>query len=105
MVVHVLIKGLVQGVFFRAFIKKNADNLHITGWVKNTFEGNVEAVFMGEKEKVEKIIELCRQGPPLAEVTDLIVTPEKGSEIYTDFTIQRLIFLHTTYCSILFLTI
>lgn len=65
---HVFISGVVQGVSFRQFVKSNARPLCITGWVRNTEDGGVEAVFCGEKEKIEEMIELCKKGPMLAEV-------------------------------------
>jgi len=70
---HVLIKGIVQGVFFRANTKRKADELGVNGWVKNTSDGNVEAVFEGEKENVEKLIEWARKGPKGARVDTINV--------------------------------
>jgi len=49
--VYVLISGMVQGVFFRSSAKKRADELHLTGWVRNLDDGRVEAVFEGAQEK------------------------------------------------------
>ena len=65
---HVFISGMVQGVSFRYFIRNNAQRYGLAGWVRNTEDGGVEAVFCGEKEKIEQIIALCRKGPTLAEV-------------------------------------
>ncbi len=65
---HIFISGMVQGVGFRFFIKTNAQKLGLTGWVKNTEDGGVEAVFCGGKENIEKMIKLCKKGPMLAEV-------------------------------------
>jgi acylphosphatase len=47
--VHLLIEGEVQGVFYRATAKEIADKLGITGWIKNTWEGNVEAMVTGNE--------------------------------------------------------
>lgn len=69
--VHVFISGLVQGVSFRYFIKINAQKLGITGWVQNTEDGGLEAVFCGEKEQIEQMIDICKKGPMLAEVKNL----------------------------------
>ncbi|MBU3967533.1 MAG: acylphosphatase [Euryarchaeota archaeon] len=55
--VYVLVSGTVQGVFFRASAKKIADELHLTGWVRNLDDGRVEAIIEGEQEKVFKMIE------------------------------------------------
>lgn len=65
---HVVFEGLVQGVFFRANTKKCADSLGLTGWVRNTVDGNVEAVFEGEENKVKAAIEWCCTRQPLAKV-------------------------------------
>ncbi|MAF50810.1 MAG: acylphosphatase [Nanoarchaeota archaeon] len=67
---YVTIKGEVQGVFFRKFIKNNAIKLNLTGWVKNNKSG-VEAVFEGKAMDLHKMILLCRKGPPNANVKNL----------------------------------
>jgi acylphosphatase len=84
---HVLISGRVQGVWFRASTKEKADELKIKGWVKNTPDGKVEAVFEGPKEKVEEIIKWCHHGPVLARVTNIDIKWEKPTKEYTDFRI------------------
>ena len=61
-------EGLVQGVFFRANTKKCAEALGLTGWVRNTHDGRVEAVFEGEEEKVKQAIDWCATKQPLAKV-------------------------------------
>ncbi len=84
---HVFFSGRVQGVFFRAFTKENADKLNVTGWVRNLRDGRVEAVFEGSKEDVEKLIYLCRYEHPHAEVTDVKI--EYGEpEGFKDFVIK-----------------
>jgi len=70
---HVLISGIVQGVFFRHNTRKQAEKHGVYGWVRNLYDGRVEAIFEGEKENVEKVIEFCRRGPPGAEVTSVQV--------------------------------
>lgn len=77
---HVYFSGRVQGVFFRANTRKKAIEIGIDGWVKNLPDGRVEAVFEGEKEDVEKIIEWCRTSQPYAKVTSVEVVweEEKG---------------------------
>jgi acylphosphatase len=86
--VHLLIKGDVQGVFYRATAKEIADKLGVTGWIKNTREGNVEAMVTGNEESVQKFINWCRRGPPKAEVADVIVT-KKEETSFTDFSVMR----------------
>ena len=65
---HVVIEGRVQGVFFRQHTQEMAFRLGINGWVKNRLDGCVEAVFEGEKEKVDQIIQWCHRGPSEAMV-------------------------------------
>ncbi len=86
--VHVIISGVVQGVGFRQFIRSNATKLGLLGWVKNTPDNKVEAVLSGEKEIIEKMIAICRQGPFLSEVKKVEVVFEE-SEVFpvTDFAI------------------
>ncbi|MEK7818067.1 MAG: acylphosphatase [Actinomycetota bacterium] len=65
---HVYISGRVQGVFFRAWVAENARRLGLGGWVRNLFDGRVEAVFEGEPEKVDRMAALCHEGPEHARV-------------------------------------
>lgn len=69
-----LIKGRVQGVFFRAHTQEQALKLGLKGYVRNLPLRRVEAVFVGPREQVEKAIAWCRQGPPLAEVSEVMVS-------------------------------
>jgi acylphosphatase len=74
--VHLLIKGKVQGVFYRATAKEKAEELGLNGWVKNTLEGDVEATVSGNEAALQQFITWCRQGPPKAQVDDMIITPK-----------------------------
>ncbi len=76
---HLIIEGRVQGVFFRDSTRKEAIELGLCGWVKNRFDGSVEVVAEGPKEKVETLIAWCHHGPPIARVT-------KVHEIREDYT-------------------
>ena len=71
--VHILISGKVQGVYYRASCLEVAQKLGLTGWVKNLSTGQVEVLAQGEKEKLEKLIEWCREGPDGAIVNDIKV--------------------------------
>lgn len=71
---EILVKGKVQGVFFRASTKEVADNLGIRGEVKNLPDGNVWIAAEGEEPVLETFIAWCRQGPPGATVTAIEVT-------------------------------
>lgn len=86
--VHLLISGKVQGVWYRVFVKENARELGLTGWVRNTDEGAVESVVQGEKAAIEQLIAHCRQGPKLAEVKDIDIVWEEIKENVGDFTIR-----------------
>jgi len=82
---HIFVSGYVQGVWFRQFVKKNSIKFGLTGWVRNTSNGKVEAVFQGEKKIIEKMIKLCHVGPPFAEVKNVEVEWEEGKEEFKDF--------------------
>lgn len=86
--VHVVISGRVQGVFFRASTGGKADELGLTGWVRNTPEGNVEAVFEGEEGAVNEMLAWCRKGPPLAKVTKVSATTELFTGEFTKFSLR-----------------
>jgi acylphosphatase len=88
--VHVIISGIVQGVWYRASTKQKAEQLGLTGWVKNTPEGNVEAVFEGDDEQVVKeMVAWCWKGPPHAKVTDVRVKHEQGVGSFKEFSVLR----------------
>ncbi len=87
--VHVIISGRVQGVWFRASTRDKAQQLGLKGWVKNTRDGNVEAVFDGEEKLVKKMIEWCYHGPPLAEVENVEAKKEQSSDDFDDFYIKH----------------
>jgi len=74
---HVIVKGRVQGVFFRAETADMACTLGLSGWVRNLHDGSVEAVFEGDKDAVDEAIEWCWKGPTLARVEDVQVNWEE----------------------------
>ncbi len=74
---HVFVSGMVQGVFFRANTKDRAESLGLSGWVRNTPDGKVEAVFEGEREKIETVLDFCKTGPSGAVVKDVSVEWEE----------------------------
>lgn len=87
--VQVFVRGVVQGVNFRYHTKVTATKLGVLGWVRNLPDGRVEAVFEGEKEAVEKMVEFCKTGPWSAIVQDVVVKEEGWSGKYTNFEIKR----------------
>ncbi len=87
--VHVFVSGKVQGVFFRSGTKNKADELGLTGWVRNLLDGRVEAVFEGEEVEVEKMLEWCRKGPEYARVREVEVIPEPYKGEFSGFQLRR----------------
>ena len=68
---HVVVRGRVQGVGYRAFVEDEATQRRLRGWVRNRRDGSVEAVFAGPRTAVESLIEACRRGPVSARVSAL----------------------------------
>jgi acylphosphatase len=68
---HVVVRGRVQGVGYRAFVEHNALQRGLGGWVRNRRDGSVEAVFAGPEKTVKAVIEACRFGPLPAHVDTL----------------------------------
>ena len=68
---HVTVTGRVQGVFFRAWMKQQDDELGVTGWVRNCPDGRVDAHVEGDETAVQRLIELLHRGPPSARVEDV----------------------------------
>lgn len=85
---RVFFEGLVQGVFFRANTKKCADSFELTGWVRNTHDGRVEAVFEGEEEKVRQAIEWCASKQPHAKVDGKEVEFSEANGEFEGFAIR-----------------
>ena len=75
--VRVRIRGRVQGVFFRAEARARAESLGLAGWIGNAEDGSVEAVFEGDEERVESMVDWCGRGPAGAKVDDVEVEPEE----------------------------
>jgi acylphosphatase len=71
------VRGRVQGVFFRAETRARAQSLGVAGWVRNTPDGSVEAVFEGDPDRVDSMVEWCRRGPAGAVVDEVEVVGEE----------------------------
>lgn len=82
---HIYITGRVQGVGFRHFTRKNADRLGINGWVKNLPDGRVEAIFQGPEDRVEELIDRCKDGPISSYVKDMEVSEADETKDHTSF--------------------
>jgi acylphosphatase len=74
---RVVVHGRVQGVFFRDTARRMAQSRGVAGWVRNTPDGTVEAVFEGDHEAVESMVRWSRQGPRGAAVERVEVTEEE----------------------------
>jgi len=85
---HIYVSGFVQGVFFRYETRDMALELGVNGWVRNLPDGRVEAVFEGDEEKVKRMIEFCRRGPPGARVTNVEVSWEAYKGEFKGFSIR-----------------
>jgi acylphosphatase len=68
---RVVVRGRVQGVFFRVETRDRARSLGLSGWVRNAPDGSVEAVFEGDRERIESMLAWCRRGPSLARVDEV----------------------------------
>ncbi len=73
---RIYISGTVQGVFFRSFIKENAEKLNLKGFVRNLEDGRVEIFIEGNLDEVQKMLELCKQGPKHAQIKNLEIKEE-----------------------------
>ena len=83
---HVWIEGIVQGVFFRASTRQAAQDLGLTGWVKNLPDGRVEAVFEGDKDACQKALDYVRVGPEGARVSKVDEVWGEDEESFDAFT-------------------
>ena len=91
--VHVFVSGRVQGVFFRVETRHEAMKRNVAGWVRNASDGRVEAIFEGEKEDVENLVDFCRKGPSAARVTGIDVQWQEYAGEFKSFEIRRTFFL------------
>ena len=82
---RVRIHGRVQGVFFRAEARSRAESLGIAGWVRNAPDGSVEALFDGEPDRVDSMVEWCRRGPSGAHVTEVEVFEDEAGQAERGF--------------------
>lgn len=85
---HAVISGRVQGVAFRFFAQHVASMLGATGWVRNLYDGRVEVVAEGDREKLEAFLEELRKGPRLARVEKVDVVWEEFQDEFSDFSIK-----------------
>jgi acylphosphatase len=86
---HVVFKGRVQGVFFRASTRDLARKEGVSGWVRNLQDGSVEALFEGPKAKVLRVVELCKTSFPNAQVDSADVDISRSQGVFKGFEIKR----------------
>jgi acylphosphatase len=86
---HIIVHGIVQGVFFRYRTEQEAVGLKLTGWVKNLPDGTVEIVCEGEKDAVEKLVRWSRTGPSGAFVERTDVSFEEHTGRFSKFEIRH----------------
>ena len=85
--VRVGVEGRVQGVYFRAHTQDMALSLGLNGWVKNRMDGSVEALFEGDRDRVEQMIQWCHRGPSQAWVKKVDVVWEAYLGEFDDFSV------------------
>jgi acylphosphatase len=83
---RIVLRGRVQGIGFRFALVDTARESGVVGWVRNRFDGSVEALVQGETPTTERVIDWCRRGPPGARVTDVEVDEVPVDASLTDFT-------------------
>ncbi|MGC4252164.1 MAG: acylphosphatase [Sphingobium sp.] len=81
---HLIIRGRVQGVFYRNWMVAAARQFGLTGWVRNRMDGTVESAVEGPPEAVDRIIQLAHDGPPAAKV-DQVVVQESPAQGFSSF--------------------
>lgn len=84
---QVRVEGVVQGVAFRHYTSRRAEELGVTGWVRNLPDGSVEALFEGDEHAVSAMVDWCRSGPPAARVSRIRVADGSWSGEFATFSI------------------
>ncbi len=84
----VIVKGKVQGVFFRDYTKRQAVSLGLTGWVRNLPDGSVETLLSGEEEYVRSMLDWFHDGSPHSKVDEVLVYDSETDKSYSSFDIR-----------------
>ena len=79
--VRLYIEGIVQGIFFRSFIKENAEKNNIKGFVRNLEDGRIEIFLEGIINDVNKMIEICKKGPKHSQIKNVEIKPETFQDL------------------------
>ena len=86
---RIVVCGRVQGVGYRISMRAAADDLRVTGWVRNRRDGTVEAVAQGDDDDVERIVAWCRRGPPAARVTAVTTEARNVDRAMESFELRK----------------
>jgi acylphosphatase len=86
--VHIVVRGLVQGVGYRWFVHSRATELSLRGLVRNLPDGSVEIEAVGSRDALERLVALARTGPRAAQVTGVVVDWNRPAAVHTSFTIS-----------------
>ena len=81
--VRLYIDGTVQGVFFRQFIKENAERYNVKGFVRNLEDGRIEVFLEGNIDEVKKMMEICQKGPRHSIIKKVDIKPERFQDFKT----------------------
>ena len=81
--IRIYITGTVQGVFYRAFVKENAERYNVKGFVRNLEDGRVEVFLEGDDNAVNKMIELCKKGPKHSQIRKIEIKDERFQDFKT----------------------
>jgi acylphosphatase len=83
-----VVRGRVQGVFFRDFVRRWAYQLKLSGYVRNLPDGDLEVVAEGEKPGLEKLLTYLKEGPPAARVTEVVEEWVEATGKYSGFSVR-----------------
>lgn len=86
--VNIFVTGRVQGVYFRAYTRKQAEIHHVKGWVRNLADGRVEILAQADEERLDLFINWCHKGPMLAKVNEVNVFEQPTREVFATFEIR-----------------
>ncbi|HWQ04274.1 MAG TPA: acylphosphatase [Longilinea sp.] len=84
---HAIVDGRVQGVGFRYFVKMVAEELNLTGWVRNKMDGRVEVLAEGSRDTLETFLAALRRGSPSSFVSDVKVEWNPASQVFKRFNV------------------
>ena len=88
-VTHVIVRGFVQGVGYRKFVRDIARKMGLVGYVRNMPDNSVEILVTGEAEKVQKLLEECKKGPFLSNVKEVAASEIDSNEEFTEFAVRH----------------